>query len=326
MCSQSGLVAPAGSAPNRQTGAFKHRRCAVGLSAGLIALLLSGCSVRQLAINSLADALSGGGTTFASDDDPELIRQALPFSLKLIESLLEETPRHRGLLLAACSGFTQYAYAFVQQDADELEMRDLAAATALRDRARKLYLRARSYGLRALDAAHPGFSEQVLEHPRQTVRRAGAKDVPLLYWTAACWGAAISISKDTPDMIADQPVVEALIDRALELDESFEGGAIHAFLITYEMVRRGAHAAPETRARRHFERAMQLSGGYAVSPLVAMAENVCVQEQNRTEFEVLLQQAVAVDVDARPQRRLMNLIMQRRARWLLSRSDDLFVE
>jgi predicted anti-sigma-YlaC factor YlaD len=150
--------------------------------------------------------------------------------------------------------------------------------------------------------------------------------VALLYWTAASWGAVIAISKDTPDMIADQPVMEVLIDRALELDESFEDGALHAFLITYEMVRRGARSAPEIRARRHFEQAVQLSGGYAVSPLVAMAAAVCVHEQDRAEFERLLNEAVTVDVNARPQWRLMNLIMQRRARWLLSRSDELFVE
>jgi len=43
--------------------------------------------------------------------------------------LLAETPRHGGLLLAASRGFTQYAYAFIQEDADEMESRDLVAAT-----------------------------------------------------------------------------------------------------------------------------------------------------------------------------------------------------
>ena len=89
-------------------------------------------------------------------------------------------------------------------------------------------------------------------------------------------------------MIADQPIVEALIDRALELDESFEGGAIRTFLISYEMVRQGAQSAPEIRARRHFERAMELSDGCSASSLVALAETVCVREHDRSEFERLL--------------------------------------
>src|SRR5213594_50551 len=87
----------------------------------------SGCSIRRYALNEAADALAARGSTIASDDDPELIKAAAPFSLKLMESFLAEDPRHSGLLAAAASGFTQYAYAFVREDADETEPRDLAA-------------------------------------------------------------------------------------------------------------------------------------------------------------------------------------------------------
>src|SRR5690242_3740890 len=73
---------------------------------------LPGCAVKKLAINKLGDALASPGTTFSADNDPAFIRDAVPFSLKLMESLLAESPRHRGLLLASASGFTQYAYAF----------------------------------------------------------------------------------------------------------------------------------------------------------------------------------------------------------------------
>src|ERR1051326_1848397 len=129
-------------------------------SAFLLAALIvaPGCSIKRLAVNKLGDALAGGGATFASDDDPELIRAAVPFSLKLMESLLAESPKHKGLLFAASSGFTQYGYAFVQQDAEELEEKDVAAALEMRQRARRLYLRARNYALRGLESAHPGFT------------------------------------------------------------------------------------------------------------------------------------------------------------------------
>src|SRR3954463_13766008 len=87
----------------------------------LLTLLLNTGCVRKFAINKLGDALAGSGTVFASDDDPELIASAAPFSLKLIESLLAETPNHTALLLAASRGFTQYAFAFVQAHAEEIE-------------------------------------------------------------------------------------------------------------------------------------------------------------------------------------------------------------
>jgi predicted anti-sigma-YlaC factor YlaD len=292
----------------------------------VLAVAVEGCSVKKMAINMAGNALAQGGTTFSSDDDPELVRQAVPFSLKLMESLLAESPMHEGLLFATASGFTQYAFAFVQQDADELEEKDFAASEALKVRARKLYLRARNYGLRGLELRHAGFENALRQDGKKAVRSASKADVPLLYWTAVSWGAAISVSKDNPELIGDKPLVEALIDRALELDESFDRGAIHAFLISYESARVGAAGDPEARARKHFERAMELAQGQSAGPLVSLAEAVSLPKQNKTEFESLLQKALSLNPDAVPDSRLVNLVMQRRARWLLSRTDELIVE
>jgi predicted anti-sigma-YlaC factor YlaD len=291
-----------------------------------VAVLGSGCSgVKRVAINQLGNGLAAGGTTFASDDDPELVKAAVPFSLKLMESLLAENPRHEGLLLAACSGFTQYGYAFVQVDAEELQAKDFEASEAMKTRARKLYLRARNYGLRGLDLRHPDFDKALRADPKQAVKATTKKDVPLLYWTALSWAAAISLSKDNPALIGDLPMVEAMMDRALELNESFNDGAIHTYLITFEMSRPNAEGDAAARSKKHFDRAMEISGGQQAGPLVSYAEAVCVQKQDAKQFEALLQQALAIDPDAKPEWRLSNLIMQRRAKWLLSQKDDLFL-
>ena len=288
-----------------------------------LCLLATGCSIKRMAVNKMGNALAGSGTTFASDDDPDLIKAAVPFSLKLMESLLAESPSHKGLLFATSSGFTQYAYAFVQQDADELEAKDLAAATALRVRAKRLYLRARNYGLRGLEAAYPGFEGRLRANPKQAVRLTKRADVPLLYWTAASWGLAIT--PDDPELIAEQPIVEALIDRALALNESWDRGAIHGFLITYETRRQGAKGDASQRSRQHFQRAVELGGGQQASPYVSLAEAVSIQKQDVKEFESLLRQALAINPDTNPEQRLINCVMQRRARWLLSKREDLFL-
>jgi predicted anti-sigma-YlaC factor YlaD len=290
------------------------------------AAVTSGCSIKKIAINKLGDSLASGGTTFTSDDDPDLVGEALPFSLKLMESLLAESPQHKGLLFATSSGFTQYAYVYVQMPADEVENQDLAKADFLRLRARHLYIRARNYGLRGLDVNHKGIEGELRQDPKTAVRKMGPKDVPLLYWTAASWGAAISVSKDNPEMIADQPIVEALIDRALELNSDYDFGAIHGFLITYESVRRTASGDFAVRSRKHFDRVIELTSGQSAAPYVALAETVSVSKQDSAEFESLLKKALAVDPNARPEWRLTNLVMQRRARWLLSREDELFVK
>ena len=137
----------------------------------LLALLLPGCSIKKLAVNSLGNALAQGSSTYAEDDDPELVKGAIPFGLKTVESLLAESPRHRGLLYAAASGFTQYAYAFVQQEADLIEERDLARATTLRGRARRLYRRALEYGFRGLEVDFPASGPGSAPTPRLPSRQ-----------------------------------------------------------------------------------------------------------------------------------------------------------
>jgi predicted anti-sigma-YlaC factor YlaD len=292
----------------------------------LAAGLLSGCSsVKHAAVGQVADVLAEGGASYASDEDPELVKQATPFSLKLMESMIEQSPRHEGLLRACSSGFTQYAYAFVLQEADELEARDFAAAEEMRNRAKKLFLRARGYGLRGLELAHPGFSSDLARDPKAAADKAGRAELPLLYWTAASWGGAISLGKDDPSLIAEIPQLESLIDRALELDEAWGGGAIHSFLITYEMSRQGIPGDAALRSRKHFDRAVELSGGHLAGPYVNFAEAVCVERRDAVQFEKFLQQALAIDPNLMPEHRLENLVMQRRARWLLAKKDDLFL-
>lgn len=298
----------------------------VVLAACAVAVLACGCSVRNYASNQAAHALAQSGGTFASDNDPELIRAAAPFSLKLMDSVLEEQPRHAALLTAAARSYTQFAYAYVQMDGEELEDQDVALATAKYSRARLLYVRARDYGLRSLEVAHPGMEEQLRKDTGAALAATRREDVPALYWTAASWGALIGLSKEDPATIADVPLMQALIDRALMLDEGFDAGAIHTFLISYEPLRASAQGDAAARARFHFERAVALSDGKLAAPYVAFAEAVAVPQQDRAQFEQLLQQALAVDADARPQYRLANLIMQRRARWLLTRTDQLIAE
>ena len=314
------------SDPAEQSKNIARPKGELALLVVICLLLATGCSVKKYAVNKLGDSLASSGTTFASDDDPDLVGEALPFSLKLMESLLAESPRHRGLLLAAASGFTQYAYVYVQQDAERMEDQDQARAAEMRERAGRLYLRARDYGLRGLEVKHAGFGEAVRRDPQEAARRANEKDVPLLFWTAASWGAAISVSKENPDLVADQKTVEALIDRAYQLSPDYDYGAIDGFLITYESVRQGARGDFAVRSREHFDRAVAMTHGQLASPYVALAETVSVQKQDAAEFESLLHKALAIDPNARPEWRLNNLVTQRRARWLLLREDELILK
>jgi predicted anti-sigma-YlaC factor YlaD len=275
--------------------------------------------------NKAGDAVSSGPDVYGSDNDPELVRDALPFGLKTMESLLQTVPKHRGLLLAACKGFALYAAAFVQMEADRIEPTDYAGANEMRERALKLHLRGRDYGLRGLALHSPDIGKQLQLDPMTAAARIPRTDVPMLYWTAAAWGSAIALGKDRAELLADLPAVRALMERGLQLDEAYDGGAFHEAMIILQALPPAMGGSPDS-ARRHFERAVALSKGGRVSPYVTMAQSVSVMTQNRAEFDRLLHQALAVDPDRDPTQRLATLVLQRRARMLLQREDDLFLE
>jgi predicted anti-sigma-YlaC factor YlaD len=291
----------------------------------LAACLLLACSPRSYVISRMADAASSGGEAFARDDDPELVREAVPVALKAMESLLSSSPDHKGLLTALCQGFKQKAVAFVRQD-DE-ESLDPETRRAGMERSRRLLLRARGYGVRGLSAGREGFAAALSRDPAGVAARVGAEDVPLLYWTAAAWSLVVASSPDDPALLADLPRCEALMRRALALDERYDDGAIHEFFVAFEGGRPEAMGGSIDRARRHMERAMALSGGRKVSPLVTFAETVSVRTQDRKGFLDLLDRAIAFDArSAAPEHRMDNLVSQRRARWLKGRVDELFLE
>jgi predicted anti-sigma-YlaC factor YlaD len=287
--------------------------------------LATGCSLKRLAVDRLGTALAEGGATFAEEEDLELVRDASPFGLKTLESLLAQSPRHRGLLQAACAGFTQYAYAFVQQEADFIEAQNLPRATAQRLRAKKLYLRARGYGLRAFDEAIPGFSRRIRTEPEAVLAQATKAQVPLLYHTAAAWAAAFALDVTDAGLAVDQTLIEKMMHRALDLDEGWRDGSLHGFFISWEAGHASAGGSISG-ARAHFAQAQRHARGRNAAAYVALAEAVSLQAQDRAEFERLLQSCLALDPDKEPAQRLAILVAQRRAAWLLSRADDLFLE
>jgi len=304
---------------------FPRRRTTPAVTMAFIGLMVSfipGCSFKRAAVNVLGDALAGSGGVYASDDDSELIREAIPFGLKTYESLLAVSPEHRGLLLSAANGFTVYAY-LLQDEADRLDATDLPRARELRARVTKLYRRGRDYALRGLEVSHPDLAARLKRDHASVLAITTKDDVPFLYWAGVSWAGALTAAKDDLDLIAELPIAGALVGRVLELDETYDLGAAHEFFISYEASRPGGSVRL---ARQHYRRALEISGGQRASVHLALAEAVTIPEQNLAEFRALLAAAMAVNPDEAPQSRLANIIARRRALWLETRIPDLFLE
>lgn len=309
------------------------RPLVVAAFAVVLLLLLSGCSINQIAVNALANTLAGddgdGASVFTADDDPELVGDALPFALKLYESILEQTPEHEALLLATGSGFVSYANAFVATPASMLPFEEWDRREAMQARAKRLYLRGREYLVRGLDVRYEGFREALFDADRQAVfaylGRMTRDDVPFLYWTGASWVAAFALNPFDLDLAFTVTRAEPLMLRALDLDEEFSDGAIHDFLVQYYAGLPDSMGGDKAKAEYHHTRALEIADGRLAGPYVSYAEAVVIPRQDAELFVDLMNSALAVDPDDYPPARLINILTQRKARWYLQNIEDFFL-
>jgi predicted anti-sigma-YlaC factor YlaD len=295
---------------------------------GFLPLLVS-CSINKMAINAVSDALGGSGASdvFTGDSDPRLVGDAIPFAIKMYETLLSQNPDHQGLLLTTGSLFVMYANAFVQGEAEMLSSIDqYEERQEGMDRAKKLYLRGAAILYSALDKKYPGFSGAGAQEGTLAAYLAQCKkeDVPLLYWTVAGTLAAYSIDVFDFDLGAKIPDLAAMIARAYELDPDFNKSALDEFYILFYASLPEILGGNPALAEVHFNRALEKTKGLSAGPYVSYAQAVCIPAQDYDAFKANLEKALAIDPDEDPSNRLVNIISQRKARYLLDQAYDFF--
>jgi predicted anti-sigma-YlaC factor YlaD len=303
-------------------------RAAIGLGVAAV-LFLSSCSLEKMAMKKVAGMLSGSSSTdvFSTDNDPDFVGDALPFAIKLYESLLASMPDHAGLRLRTGSLYIMYANAFVQTPADMTPRRELETKEFLLARAKNLYLRGRDILFVGMEKRNPLIRKQLRERKyKEAMAPFKKEDVSLLYWTAVGWVAAFSVNPFDMTLGQTLPQTAAMMVRVAELDPGFNQGALHVFYVSYYGSLPDYMGGDAIKAREHFEKAQRIAGTKDTSALMALATTVCVSEQNAGEFKKLLGQVLEFDPDKSPENRLVNILNQRKARWFLAHVDDFFIE
>lgn len=298
------------------------------LALSALILVLAGCSINRIAVRAVSDALSTGGgeaDAFSSDNDPELVGDALPFVLKLYDTLLLEDPENEELLLSSASAYISYANGFLQTPATMLDQSEYERREELIARAKTLYIRGRDRALRALELRYPGFTESVKSQDPAVLAKTTDEDVPYLYWAAAGWLGAVSTDPFDIGLSMQATRAGALMDRAFELDPDYDEGAIHEFYIAYYAGLPEGLGGSRKKAEHHFERAVELADGRRASPYVALGTSIAIPQQEIRRFVDLMEQALEVEAEAYPRYRLINTIKQEEARFYLDNLDRFFV-
>ena len=286
------------------------------------------CSLNKIVMNKVAGALSrpSGNNVFTQDNDPELVGDALPFAIKLYESLLASVPNHEGLRLRTGSLYIMYANAFLQTPADMMPRQELDQKEFMLARAKNLYLRGRDILLVGLEKRNPRLLQQLKGRKyKEALASFTKKDIPALYWVAAGWVGAFGVDPFDMKLGLTLPQAAAIMERVTQLEPGFSSGAVHNFYILYYGSLPDYMGGDVEKAREHFRMAMAASGNRDTSPLISLATTVDVKEQNVEEFKSLLQKVLEIDPNADLDNRLVNILNQRKARWLLDHLDDYFL-
>jgi hypothetical protein len=278
-------------------------------------IFLTGCSVQNQLLRNAGDLLSKEMSS--TEEDLELLMHASAYHLKVSETLLQEIPDHVKLSESVTRGFTQYAFVFLMDEADRKESESIQIASQLRVRAAKMLMRAKSHGLITLSLKYQSLTASLQNTSQSQTLTISPDDVGLAYWTMTSWAGAISLSKDSPDIVADLPQVLKLAQMAWQANPKFDHGALASMMGTLELARPGGKTA---NAEKYFDLGIEWRKDQ-IAPLVSKAENWAVATQDQDTFKKLLNQAIE---NAKGKTDLTNTVMVRRARWLLAETDNLF--
>ena len=278
----------------------------------LAALLLPACSTSQLVARGASPLIDNGVTAMNRETDLKLAQASMPANLKMIETLLLADPGNTAYQVQAAMGFYGYTLAFVEPAGDP-------------DRAADLYQRARAHALIALE--HAGMSQAALTDSAaefdQALATLDTDAVPALFWTASSWGKWIELQLDDPARLAELPRVEAMMQRVLELDETYYYGGAHLFFGAYYGGRAPMFGGDFARAAKHFDRAAAINRNQLLLVEVYRARYLLRQMGEREAFHSTLTRVVEASV-ADPDLNLANALAKQEAAALLAQEKDLF--
>lgn len=243
--------------------------------------------------------------------DLRVIREGMPAYLMLMDGMIEAWPDNERLLIAAAQSYSSFASVFVADQDKEY--------------AQLLYGRARAYALSAL--VKRGFKDPMkstFEDFQKDVKACSKKDVPYVFWGAACWASWIMANLDSMEAMAELPRVELMMRRALELDEGFYYGGPHLFMGMWFAARPAIAGGDLKKAKGHFLKALDLGEGKFLMAYIYYAENYARRALDKDLFVSTLNKVLETPADCLPELTLLNTVAQKKAKELLHNADEYF--
>ncbi|MCG6880897.1 MAG: TRAP transporter TatT component family protein [Deltaproteobacteria bacterium] len=269
----------------------------------LTVLLAGGCA--RLAVPVASSMIPGFTSAFFEECDLELAEASLPAELKLMEGLLKNDPGNAQVLSSLCMGFTGYAMLFVEDENPE--------------RASGLYLRAKTYGLRAMGILKVD-SNRTLDY----IKRMSPENIEMLFWTTMAWNAWVNLNLDKPAAIGESTLAVACLKRVLEIDADYYYGAPCVLMGSILAARPPMLGGNPDKARAYFEKAIRLTEGKFLLAPYYFARYYAVRIQDRKLFVKLIETIAKTNPHELKDACLINQAVKQKTAMLAEMEDELF--
>jgi tetratricopeptide (TPR) repeat protein len=272
-----------------------------------------GCSPKLL-IKSTKKTTDVAAAALEKYDDPILLGKALPGLLITSEGYLGAAPDDVDLLVSTAGKYSLYASFFVEE--------------VDKEHAIKLYRRGLALGMRALMQNRKfakGVGDGSLERFESAIKRLNKSHIPALYVTMSNWFSFIALNSSDSEALMGIPKVEAIMNKLMELDETYNNGIIHAYFGAYYGSFSKVLGGQPEKAKYHFERAFEISGSEFLYFYVLYAQTYAVQIQDKELFVTTLEKVLDTPKKADHEMTMANEIAKMKAKTLLSKIDEYFL-
>ncbi len=272
------------------------------------ALGIAACG--QLLTNAKKDFAQDLSATILESDDPETIKKAVPSYLLMISTMIKGDPDNVELLETGAQLYGAYASGF----ADSAESK------------RALANRAFEYASHAICLRDTNFCDVKSVSYFEFERRLAAIEKPQaesLFIFVSSWASVVEANSSDWNAVAELPKIKAGIQCVLATDETVSNGNAHLYMAVMESLLPPTLGGKPELAKKHFDRAIEISHGNNQMARVLYAEKYARMLFDRELHDELLQQVI--DADTGPQdQRLINTLAKQRAAELLLSADDYF--
>lgn len=267
--------------------------------------------IQKIALNTTTGLVAYGIDAIYAEPDLKIAEQAVASNLKLLEGFHLADKKNKKLLLMLTQGFASYSLGFLEDDEPE--------------RASLFYLRAKDYGLMLLGHAK-AFKDSIPAKEsnfRQSLQQLKKVDVPALFWTAFAWAGWVNLNRDNPKAVFELNIVKAMMQRVLELDETFFFGAAHLFFGAMNASMPKMLGGDPEKAKQQFDRSLKISNGKFLIAKVYLARYYAVSTLDEDLFNKLLTEVLEAPEDILPGYELLTSVAKDKAKKLMAQKEDL---